>query len=369
MTLAKHIFLVAVVMLVVMVGVSLHGLYRIADVRQNLQHIEAERIPTLRAIEQVNRDILEQWVFLDQVLRLETDTFDAGRFDSLDGSIVKQLTDAKTINRTNDEKKFETLDTHYEDFASYASDLMLAHAVGDFDTVRFLLPGLEEGLATVDAESNALRLEIEKHAADAVAAAEAAESALLFGDIIMTVIGAVLGLGLAAMGARAIVAGVQQLVRGAEQVAGGDLDTHINIETKDEVGRLALAFNAMVGDLRIKERIRETFGKYMDPRIVQDLIESPTLVETGGQRREMTIMFIDLKGFTTLSERLSPDDLVKALDAFFQHMTDAISKHGGVVDKFIGDAVMAYWGEPFVPSGEHAMRGCRTARDIVSTID
>jgi len=368
-SLAKRIFLVAVVMLVVMLGVSVHGLFRIADVREDLEIIESTHMPTLRVIQQTNRYILEQWVYLDQILRTNADVIDTERFNELDGVIVGQFAEAKADAAEATKARIDALDVAYEDFASFASDLILAHAVGDFDTVKFLLPGLAESAAGVDAEANGLRQDIEQYAADAVAAAQKAETGMLVGDVLMIVIAAFLGLGLAAVATRAIVSGVQKLVRGAEQVAGGDLDTKILIETQDEVGRLATAFNGMVTDLRVKERIRETFGKYMDPRIVKDLMESPGAVESGGQHREMTVMFIGLKGFTTLAERLSPDDLVKALDAYFQHMTDAVAKHGGVVDKFIGDAVMAYWGEPFVPAVDQAQRGCQTATDIISSID
>ncbi len=108
----------------------------------------------------------------------------------------------------------------------------------------------------------------------------------------------------------------------------------------------------MVGELRLKERINDTFGRYMDPRIVSRLLDEPSISEPGGERREMTVMFIDLKGFTSISERLEPDALVHMVNGFFSLMGKAISDNDGVVDKYMGDAVMAYWGPPFTGPNE-----------------
>jgi adenylate cyclase len=107
----------------------------------------------------------------------------------------------------------------------------------------------------------------------------------------------------------------------------------------------------------------------MDPRIVTNLLDNPEIAELGGERREMTVMFIDLKGFTSISEALAPDDLVKMINRFFGHMTDAISDNNGVVDKFMGDAVMAYWGPPFTEVDEHAGMACRAALQALEHLE
>ena len=166
-----------------------------------------------------------------------------------------------------------------------------------------------------------------------------------------------------------LVRAVRDLVAGTEAVEGGDLDTEVAVTSTDEIGRLTGSFNHMVGELRLKERIKETFGKYMDPRIVSNLLDHPEFAEPGGERREMTVMFIDLKGFTSISEVLAPDDLVHLINRFFGHMTDAISDNKGVVDKFMGDAVMAYWGPPFTDTGEHAHLACRAAAQALDHLE
>jgi adenylate cyclase len=119
----------------------------------------------------------------------------------------------------------------------------------------------------------------------------------------------------------------------------------------------------------MKERIKDTFGKYMDPRIVAELVESPELTQLGGDRREMTVMFIDLQGYTSISEILPPDDLVRMLNMFLGRMTDAVSDNTGVINDFLGDAVMAYWGPPFTAKDEHASLACKAALEAVENFE
>src|SRR5258708_6400081 len=104
---------------------------------------------------------------------------------------------------------------------------------------------------------------------------------------------------------RASLLAVRRLLEGAKAVEAGDLDGKVPITSKDEIGHLTTAFNQMVEQLRLKERIRETFGKYVDPRIVEGLIDRPILAAEG-QRRVMTVLFCDVRGFTSTSEGVTP---------------------------------------------------------------
>ena len=100
----------------------------------------------------------------------------------------------------------------------------------------------------------------------------------------------------------------------------------------------------MVGELRVKAQIRETFGKYVDPRIVAGLIDRPELTDPKGSRREMTILFCDMKDFTTFSEGMTPAALVTVLNRYLSVMSDPVRRHNGIIDKYIGDAIMAFRG-------------------------
>ena len=123
----------------------------------------------------------------------------------------------------------------------------------------------------------------------------------------------------------------------------------------------------MVEQLRLKERIRETFGKYVDPRVVEGLIDRPALAAEG-QRRVMTVLFCDVKGFTSTSEGMTPQGLVKVMNRYFSTMSAPIRHHQGIIDKYIGDAIMAYWGPPFTDDAEQARLACLAALDMLARV-
>ena len=123
----------------------------------------------------------------------------------------------------------------------------------------------------------------------------------------------------------------------------------------------------MVEQLRLKERIRETFGRYVDPRIVEGLISGPALAAEG-QRRVMTVLFCDVKGFVGVSEEMTPQGLVKVMNRYFSVMSAPIHEHGGIIDKYIGDAIMAYWGPPFTADGDQARFAGLAALDMLARV-
>ena len=139
------------------------------------------------------------------------------------------------------------------------------------------------------------------------------------------------------------------------------------VTSKDEIGHLTTAFNQMVEQLRLKERMRETFGKYVDPRIVEGLIDRP-LLAAEGQRRVMTVLFCDVKGFTSTSEGMTPQGLVKVMNRYFSTMSAPIRDHEGIIDKYIGDAIMAYWGPPFTDDAAQARLASLAALDMLELV-
>ena len=141
----------------------------------------------------------------------------------------------------------------------------------------------------------------------------------------------------------------------------GDLAFDLSITSRDEVGQLAEGFREMVAGLRAKQQITETFGKYVDPRVVERLIEDPESSKPGGDRRTMTVFFSDIAAFTRLSTEFTASSLVRLLNRYFEVMTVPIRDSGGVIDKYIGDAIMAYWGPPFVAAEVQAGAACAAA--------
>lgn len=112
-----------------------------------------------------------------------------------------------------------------------------------------------------------------------------------------------------------------------------------------------------------KTMIREMFGQYLSPKVVEDLVDDPSKIQLGGEEREMTAFFSDIQGFSLISERLTPSQLVQLLNDYLTEMCDIIIASEGTVDKFEGDSIMAFWGAP-IRHADHAKRACFAAIDM-----
>lgn len=115
-----------------------------------------------------------------------------------------------------------------------------------------------------------------------------------------------------------------------------------------------------VAEEREKKRIRSAFGHYVAPQVLKEVLESPERLRLGGERRRMTVLFSDIEGFTSLSEKMAPEDVSAILNEYLNQMMKCIKETGGTLDKFIGDAIMAEWNAP-VTQVDHAARACETA--------
>lgn len=119
---------------------------------------------------------------------------------------------------------------------------------------------------------------------------------------------------------------------------------------------------------REKRRTRRMLDLYLSPALAEYISERPETLALGGEKRDRTVLFSDVKGFTTISERLAPEELVELLNTYLGEMTDVVFAHDGMLDKYIGDGVMAVWGAP-VPQDDHAARACRAALEMIERLD
>jgi adenylate cyclase len=161
--------------------------------------------------------------------------------------------------------------------------------------------------------------------------------------------------------ARNVSRPVQQLAAHTRTVAAGDYSQSIDLRRADELGELAAAFNRMTAGLAERDRVRDLLGKVVSPEIASQLLGSD--LQLGGEEREVTILFSDIRDFTTLSERMPPAELLALLNRYLDRMSGIIEKHGGVIDKYIGDAIMALFGAP-VAAPDAADRALAAAREM-----
>lgn len=170
-----------------------------------------------------------------------------------------------------------------------------------------------------------------------------------------------IGVGLAG----GITSPLQTLVAGMREVLKGNLRYRSRIERDDEIGFLARSFNEMVGGLEEREHIKDTFGRFVSHDVAEAVLNGQVPLE--GERRDVSILFQDIRGFTSLSERLDPAALLRLLNQFFTEVVAAVEAEGGVVKQFVGDGVMALFGAPQAYA-DHPERAVRAALGIVNRL-
>ena len=175
-----------------------------------------------------------------------------------------------------------------------------------------------------------------------------------------------LALGASVLISKGITEPVRHLVEGTRRVAAGVYDAPIVVRARDELGALAVAFNGMMAGLLDRERVRSLMQKVVSKEIAEEMLRGP--VELGGEEREATILFCDIRDFTAWTEGMPPKALVRQLNAYLTAMAAAIDAQRGVVDKFIGDAVMALFGVP-VPDPDHPAHAVAAAQAMMARLD
>jgi adenylate cyclase len=151
----------------------------------------------------------------------------------------------------------------------------------------------------------------------------------------------------------------RRLTSAFHDTAEGKYSDPLPITSGDEIGDLTSSFNTMVDQLKSKEKLREAFGQFLDPRIVANVVNPATgELRHSADRRKVTIFFSDIAGFSGIGEQLTADNIVGLLNHYFTAATTCIRQHHGIVDKFIGDAVMAFWANPFSEGETHALDAC-----------
>jgi class 3 adenylate cyclase len=168
---------------------------------------------------------------------------------------------------------------------------------------------------------------------------------------------------------------LEQLSAYAGAIARREFDSRIDIRTGDELSVLADAMSRAADDLRIGEQrlarehaIRSDLGRYLPAELVDLVVRREQDMALGGAKRELTVMFADVVSFTPLTEKLTPTQVVALLNELFTIVTEIVFRHGGTIDKFVGDCVMALWGVP-TAQPDHAARALAAAEEILSWLE
>jgi adenylate cyclase len=304
--------------------------------------------------EQLNAAAIAKQALTDE---MRSDVATAGKL--LERAIQDRSYDpAERVDLARIEGSFKYLSRSLEEFLSVGDRTMAALADGRHEDARTESLNFAKFAQAFGPDLSEIRrgvADLTDRSTRAVLARQRLDTYLSFA---LFVVACGVGLGISAVGATRVIGGLRQLVASTRAIESGENSAPVVIHSRDEVGELALSFNRMVEELRTRERIKETFGKFVDPRIVSRLLGNGA---DQAERRNLTVFFSDIKGFTGISEQLTASAVVNLLNSYFGVVAAVIHEHRGVIDKYIGDAVMAFWTPPFSPGDDHASDACLAA--------
>jgi adenylate cyclase len=157
---------------------------------------------------------------------------------------------------------------------------------------------------------------------------------------------------------RSVSAPIKEIQRVMEEVGRGSLSAFVRPLTTDELAELGIHFNRMVDELRRQERLSAAFGRYVSDAVRDGILSGQ--IALGGERREVTILFTDIRDFTAWCERTPPETVIQTLNGYYQNLIQALVKHGGTVTRYTGDGVLALFGAP-LPDSDHAHHAVEAA--------
>jgi class 3 adenylate cyclase len=391
LSIKRKIIGIALILIVLMAVAALLSMALIVQVTGRLEDLTQSYVPAYGSLARANIRTLERAVALRRMViqkmqsPADNEQFAATRqtFEAsakavddeaqaaralLDGLIAKgtEFGDATALVRLDTRLVDLMNDTHRRLNEEITRLLPLLDG-GDRKAVTDELDRVDVLRDEFDSRLDAIRADMLKLLQADSAATVRKQQTVMVIAIVLTVLAATLGLVFSIIVSTGLTRPVHRLLEGARAVEAGKLDETLAVTSQDEIGYLTMAFNRMVEQLRLKERIRETFGRYVDPRIVEGLISGPALAAEG-QRRVMTVLFCDVKGFVGVSEETTPQGLVKVMNGYFSTMSAPIHQHGGIIDKYIGDAIMAYWGPPFSADADQARLAGLAALDMLARV-
>jgi len=162
---------------------------------------------------------------------------------------------------------------------------------------------------------------------------------------------------------------IENLAELSNRVAKGDFSVKASVKSRDEVGQLGEAFNHMIEGLLERDKVKSMFSKFHGSSVTEDLLKGD--LQLGGSKKTVTVFFSDIRDFTKFSEGHTPEEVVEMLNEYFHVMVKIINDHGGVVDKFIGDAIMAVWGAPNTSEQDshNAVKACLMMRQALEKLN
>jgi adenylate cyclase len=388
-TIAAKIFGLAIILLLLTIGLAGFLLFEVTRTKQDLTVVANFDVPLTQSVARLHefglrrRLAFERWFGALNAAqpnpeivaeatenyalftRKLTDEFSAARH--IIAAYPKKAAGSQTLAEV--ETLLDQIEPAYEIINNRQREVLDLQRAGQHDKANQQLNLLNDLQRTVQNQRESVNLRMAAWSGSAAKATEQRERTVFWLTIAATTSTVLLGMAVAALITNRLSRPVRSLASAMRDVQQGNLNIQLPVGSTDEVGRLTDSFNFFVKELRSKEQMKQTFGKYIDPRILEHVLAQPGAETVAGGRRDMTVLFADLVGFTSLSERLTPLLMVTLLNRHFGLQALAVQEHHGIVDKFVGDSVRAFWGPPFGKPEEHPVLACRAAQAQLVALD
>ena len=187
-------------------------------------------------------------------------------------------------------------------------------------------------------------------------------------DVVLASSGLLLiGLIIAFAGSARVTRPLQRLRSAVNALAAGDLDVRVETTSRDEVADLTRAFNEMGASLTQKRHVETAFRRYVSDHVLQEVLDHPEAIALHGEERDVTVVFVDIRKFSSLADQLGAERMVEFLNETFELLTVQLLRQGATVDKYIGDAILAYFGAP-IESVDHPQRAIAAAKAMQRSV-
>jgi CHASE3 domain sensor protein len=272
-----------------------------------------------------------------------------------------------------------------ERYATAGDEVLSLYQAGEFERALDLHLSAEHEIShEIEDELNLLITDIEQRVHVSAASLASLHRFLLFAVAAFSGASLLIALGLGAALSWSIIRPVRKVDLALARIAGGDFGEHVEVPNRDEFGRLTVNLNrtsdqlsTMYTDLsalnvdlekKVAEQLdqlhrAEQLRRYLAPQVADAVLEGGATVSLVSTRRNLTILFANVRGFTSLSERMEPEELIDGLNQHFTVMTEVVFRHDGTLDKYIGDGILAFFGDP-IPFEDHAERAVITALEM-----
>ncbi|MGH2636980.1 MAG: adenylate/guanylate cyclase domain-containing protein [Actinomycetota bacterium] len=300
-------------------------------------------------------------------------------------NFVTQLEDIEAIGGPGVQESVDRLRAIDERYAEAGAEVLSLYEAGALDDALDLHISAEHEIShELEDEFTSLITATEQRIDTAATELASLHRFVLIAVVVISVISLMIALALGAIISWSLIRPVRKVDRALARIAGGDFDEQVEVPNRDEFGRLTANLNRTndrlsklysdltdlnenlektVEDQLTQLRRAEQLRRYLAPQIADAVLSGGAPVSLHSTRRNLSILCANIRGFTSMSERVEPEELIDALNRYFSLMTEAVFRHGGTLDKYVGDGILSFFGDP-IPFEDHAERAVVTALEM-----